>query len=163
MYTDLWWAAQWRAGTACASWACRATFPSQLGGGRLAPDCSCCGPRQLGGGRAAPGCCNCCGPPTPRGARVLARRIPRCCRSAPFPSARIRHCHNPFKKHFKNIKNLQPYVPNIKIEPEAEIMAKELSISGYVRASAETEAGRGEYGCIYTYRCVSSDIMSQLY
>ncbi len=33
-------------------------------------------------------------------------------------------------------------------------MAKELSKSGYVRASAETEAGRGEYGCIYTYRGV---------
>jgi hypothetical protein len=26
--------------------------------------------------------------------------------------------------------------------------SKELSVSGYVRASAETEAGKGEYGCI---------------
>ncbi len=28
---------------------------------------------------------------------------------------------------------------------------KELSVSGYVRAAAETESGRGEYGCIGVY------------
>jgi len=61
-------------------------------------------------------------------------------------------------KKITKYKNLQPYVTNIKIEPEAEIMAKELSISGYVRASAETEAGKGK---VWLHRCVSSALCTE--
>jgi hypothetical protein len=37
-------------------------------------------------------------------------------------------------------------------------MAKELSISGYVRASAETEAGKGK---VWLHRCVSSALCTE--